>query len=342
MKLSTQDIAAANELYSKYIDLDTAARNRALEGLVSWFESRLPFMLASLDTTRRATYDKAQKVRPMATDKRTPVEERETALCMMLRRYEIAAAFQNTYKNLETLDTVQNTLETQRHLLEAARLAKLTAFSGLLKSLNDCFGVLGIKFEISDNASSNRAFDGNGTVIFSTTYADQIKEYHPIDLIQGELPTALKAASVTVGVDGKPFLDNTKAMRFLPDVLANCGSYFKSLGIGNTGTFRPAPQAAPQAAPKPAPAAPKASGTTKHPLNTYRGVKGEVFQRLLDAMGPVSMDVLYSGLQCEKATRLRLISHLTKDGTLNGKWDIVYTSAKKYSSGGGTVTLNLL
>jgi len=306
-------IADLKSLHKAYADVNIDSRVATMRKMVGWYESYIPFVRRKWNADQVSALDSALRIRGRAMDSRTPIEEADTALRIMLRKMEGAV----NEANLPILSETIAAFELKRQDLELKAAKKVALYSNLIDSLNGTFSFLGLKFSIDDRCKTLAAAPG-GRVLINPLTADTFFGISATDLLFRLAPSALKAAALTVSATGGMVQDFTAYSEATTKLL----TYIQSqMGTQAGPTINPA-KGTRQAAPK----APKVSNAPKAtPINAgnYRGAKGEVFSRLMAKAGTwVRVDDLFQGLSVAEATKYRHLAYLATDGFSSGKWSI--------------------
>jgi hypothetical protein len=298
-------ISELKDLHKEYANVNIDSRVAAMRKMVGWFESYIPFVRRGWTRDQEVALDSALRIRGRAMDARTPIEEADCALRIMLRKMETAVG----ESKLPVLGETIVAFEAKRQELEIKAARKVAQYTGMIDTLNGVFAFLNLKFSIDDRCKTVAAAPG-GRVLVNPSTADDLLGLAPMELLFRVAPSALKASALTVSATGGMVQDFASYTDATSKLLA-----YLQTQMGTTQEPR-------QATPK----APKASGAPKAvPVNpgNYRGAKGEVFSRLMANAGTwVKVEELFAGLEVAEATKYRHLAYLATDGFSSGKWSI--------------------
>lgn len=299
-------------LHKAYFTVNLDSRIAVMRKIVGWYETYIPFVKGKWNTTQTAAFEKGLKIRSRAMDGRTPLEEADTALRMMIRFFENAV-------NEAGLPILANTIaefDTKKASLEAAAAKKIARYKNLLDSLTQIFDPFGITFLIDDRAATIAAATGK-RIMINPAIAEELFALNSLELQARLSPVVLSTLSVTVNAAGamvqdfQAYISATK--RMLETLFAQMASNapIVSAPAAPVGGSAPEPKAPRQA--------PKASTIP----NQYRGAKGTVFERLVSNPGSWCLvDDIFAGLGVAPSTTYRLLAHLAADGASSKKFSI--------------------
>ena len=327
---STDDIKALKALHKEFaVTLDIDLRNRLMIKMVGWYTGVIPFIRSKFSKDQEKAFTMSEKIRQRALDPRTPSQEQDTALRMMLRYMENAVNMQVTETNTKGLPVLAETIaafEAAAPALQAAADKKVAKYQPLLASLSGLFGDFGLEFLIDDRAKTMAAAPG-AKVLINPDTAAELAQLEDKKLFFQVSPIALKACSVQIGTQGnvvQDFSKYTESVKRLLNVIERTmdPNVIPMEPAVRPGVRRPRTSPAPGAAP---------SGATRTSRkqsaqgsdNPYNGSKATVWERLR-AAGPngITLQLLYAGLPVAQTTWSTMLWHLSSDGKKNGRWAI--------------------
>ena len=262
-------IADIKSLHKAYANVNLDARVATLRKMVLWFETYIPFARGRWNATQIAHFESGIRIRGRAMDGRTPLEEADTALRIMLRKWEAAC---NDISIPELAQTI-SAFESKRRDLEAKAAKRVAQYQGLLDTLHQAFSFLGLTFAVDDRCKTVAAAPG-GRILIHPDAADSLLGVPSSDLFFRIAPAALKASALTVAPNGGMVQDFSAYAAATSKMLEAL-----KVMLGNS-MVTPIPQAPSKPAKQTRKPAVKPATNFSAAPGVYRGSKGEVFSRL--------------------------------------------------------------
>jgi len=295
-------------IFSGVIDLDVDARITALKKAVVWYEMLIPSHRLQFTPDEEAKFQKSLSTKNLGFGAGTPKPEAETALLMTLRLFaRIMARF--GVGSSVSIDMYYQLYAERKAELEAKDAKLRVKYAPILDALSRAYGgELGLTFKVRAGAAKARQFDGDGNIVFSTEYCDDLLKLRDesgiFAVVMGEIfPLVLKAASISRDAKGGFIFDAAKMAEASVKGARLMVRFVDSLGA----TVKPA---VPVNREEAKPAAVKNIW--------YRGKMAEIFELIAGCEGTIHIDEIRRRVAAADVTRM--VSFIAAKGAATGQW----------------------
>jgi len=369
--------------YEEFVAASPDARIKALNSAMAWFDSAVDYLvkksqqdasLAKELQNKIPDLTKAEKSRELGVNAGAGLPERETALRMACRRFEIYCSslsptpkkdkngdeIKDTAGTVEmtlsvSIDTYIKTYNDQQAVLEAKEQQSALKFAELLNSMQAAFPDVPFKFKVTDD-NFQRKLVGSELCYGKAMAKDMLKTLRKegiLKVVAQEIPHISKAMSV-VDDDQGVRLDARKQIEAMDALLKGFVLYAQRddapgriLRKGDFGGFQaaalPNPQPAPQNAARtnvrtPRPQGPRPAGTGKGKIaGKYNkgSVIGTIFERMMDGQEHDKSELFAGFSGCESGASAPFSRILKHARSGNNPWTIDINGSKVKLNMGG-------